>query len=156
MPRKDENDGKNENGEKRQEKLFVPVPTDNGAEAVKLQKQIVENDNTKNVIDSLRDEMEKSREHELKLFQMMCHTFTNHQHQQYSHQTMVSNATPSSSSFTQDNMQPSTSFINQWFQSNLHVMQPVFQQSASQPFSASLPLSGHFPYDHNKGKHAGY
>ena len=133
VPRKDENDGKNKNGEKRQEKLFVPVKgggkkkkTDNGAEAVKLLKQMVENDTTKNVIDSLCDEMEKSREHKLKLFQMMCHTFTTHQHQAYSHQTMVQNATPPSFSFTQDNTQPSTSFINQGFQSNLHVMQPVF------------------------------
>ena len=102
------------------------------------------------------DEMEKSIEHELKLFQMMCHTFTARQHQEYSHQTMVKNATPPSSSFTQNNMQPSTSFITLWFQSNLHVMQPVFQPSASQPFTASLPLSGLSPYGHSKGKHAGY
>ena len=81
--RKDENIEEDEKSEKNQEKLFVPVKgkgrnkkQDNSAEAIKLLKKIVETDNTTTVIDSLRDEMEKSREHELKLFQMMCQTFT--------------------------------------------------------------------------------
>ena len=117
---------------------------DNSTEAVKLLKQIAENDHSKNVIDSLLDEMEKSREHELKLFQM-CQTFTGRQQQEYSYQHMAQNATPLSTPFNQDNLQPSTAFINQGFQNSLHVLQPVFQPSgSSQSFSTSLSLSsGH-------------
>ena len=146
-------------------KDYVPVKgsakkkPDNSAEAVKLLKQIAENDHSKNVIDSLRDEMEKSREHELKLFQMMCQTFTTgHQQQEYSYQNMAQSATPLSAPFNQDNLQPSTAVINQGFQNSLHVLQPVFQPSgSSQSFSTSLPLSsGHSIYDPNKGKSAGY
>jgi hypothetical protein len=39
--------------------LEIPGGKQASAEAVKLLKQIVESDTTKNVIDSLRDEMEK-------------------------------------------------------------------------------------------------
>ena len=164
VPRKDEKSGENKNSEKDHERLFVPVKgsakkkkPDNSAEAVKLLKQIAENDHSKNVIDSLRDEMEKSREHELKLFQMMCQTFTGRQQQEYSYQNMAQNATPLSTPFNQDNLQP-TAFINQGFQNSLHVLQPVFQPSGcSQSFPTSLPLSsGHSIYDPNKGKSAGY
>ena len=163
-PRKDEKSGENKNSEKDHERLFVPVKgsakkkkPDNSAEAVKLLKQIAENDHSKNVIDSLRDEMEKSREHELKLFQMMCQTFTGRQQQEYSYQNMAQSATPLLAPFNQDNLQP-TAFINQGLQNSLHVLQPVFQPSgSSQSFSTSLPLSsGHSIYDPNKGKSAGY
>ena len=164
VPKKDENSGKNENREKEHERLFVPIKgsgkkkkPDNGAEAVKLLKQIAENDHSKNVIDSLRNEMEKSREHELKLFQMMCQTFTAGQRQEYPHQTVTQNGTPILSPFNQDSLQPSATFVNQGFQNSLHVLQPVFQPSGSQSFSTSLPLSGdHSVYDTNRGKSASY
>ena len=47
----------------------------------------------------LRDEMEKLREHELKLFQM-CQTFTGRQQQEYSYQNIAQNATPLSTPLT--------------------------------------------------------
>ncbi len=87
-------------------------------------KKIVETDNITNVIDSLRDEMEKSREHELKLFQMIT-ARSQQPHQEYSHQTMTHNVPSLSSQFSQVNQQPSTAFINQGFHSNLQVLQPV-------------------------------
>ena len=115
---------------------------------MKLLKQVIEGETTKNVIDSMREEMKKSREHEMKLFQMMCQTFSSHvQHnprQEYVHQAMtgVTGHAPHSlpSQFNQV-QQPSSSFVNQGFENDFHVLQPVFQPSGPQPFSASLSLS---------------
>lgn len=149
---------KDEKSKNAEEQLFVPSKgsnkkkQDNSAEAVKLLKQVIEGETTKNVIDCMREEMEKSREHEMKLFQMMCQTFSSHvqqnPRQEYVHQTItgVTEHAPHSfpSQFNQV-QQPSTSFINQGFGNDFHVLQPVFQPSGTQPFSASLPLSSESP-----------
>lgn len=62
----------------REEKLFVPVKNrkrrnreDPLFEALHLIKSVIENDPTKDLIQVIRDDMKKSREHELKLFQMI-------------------------------------------------------------------------------------
>ena len=59
-------------------KLFVPVKErkrsrkdDPVCEAIKLMRSVVENDPTKEVINFLKEDIQKAREHELKLFQMM-------------------------------------------------------------------------------------
>ena len=59
-------------------KLFVPVKErkrsrkdDPVCEALKLMRSVVENDPTKEVINFLKEDIQKAREHELKLFQMM-------------------------------------------------------------------------------------
>ena len=57
-------------------KLFVPRKEhkrkdDPVCEAIKLMRSVVENDPTKEVINFLKEDIQKAREHELKLFQMM-------------------------------------------------------------------------------------
>lgn len=59
-------------------KLFVPVKEhkrskkdDPVCEAIKLMRSVVENDPTKEVINFLKEDIQKACEHELKLFQMM-------------------------------------------------------------------------------------
>ena len=59
-------------------KLFVPVKghkrsrkDDPVCEAIKLMRSVVESDPTKEVINFLKEDIQKAREHELKLFQMM-------------------------------------------------------------------------------------
>ena len=149
MENRGEKSNRNEGSQKGQ-KLFFPVRgrtkkniSDTGAEALKLLKELVENDTTKNVIDSIKEEMEKSRQHELKLFQMMCQTFAPPQPQP---QNVPQPSFPPQ--FIADD-QPSTSFVNHGFSDNMHTLQPVILPPGFHPFSASLPLS-------NQNQHFGH
>ena len=49
---------------------------DNVADTIKLVNQAIENDPTVKMIDFMREEMDKCREHETKLLQMLCQTFS--------------------------------------------------------------------------------
>lgn len=65
--------------------MFVPVKQpkrksnrdDPICEAIKLMKTIAEKDSSKELITFMKDDVEKAREHELKLMQMMLHMETN-------------------------------------------------------------------------------
>ena len=49
---------------------------DNVAGTIKLVNQAIENDPTVKMIDFMREEMDKCREHETKLLKMLCQTFS--------------------------------------------------------------------------------
>lgn len=62
----------------RKNKLFVPVRKKKGkhnddslTEAIQLMKGVIENDNTQDMIKLMREDMEKSRQHELRLMEML-------------------------------------------------------------------------------------
>lgn len=65
-------------GGKEEKKQFVPVRSkkrnnkeDTLSEAIQLMKGVIENDPTRDLIELIREDMEKSRQHELRLMQML-------------------------------------------------------------------------------------
>jgi len=99
----------NESGEsiETDEQLFVPVKkkpkkkmkkdSDSElSEAIDLMKKVVENDPTKDFINFLKEDMERSREHELRLVQMLLsHNASPYEQSSYYHQQQPSTSNPS-------------------------------------------------------------
>ena len=87
-----ENEGNSESSQDCAGKQFVPVksaPTkkqkkeDPLVEAIHLMRSVIENDPTKQLIQFLKSDIEKSREHEVKLFQLLLSHFNPNPQTQY-------------------------------------------------------------------------
>lgn len=116
--------------EDKEEPLYVPVKKrkrmtkhDTLSEAIQIMREVVDNDPTKDLVKLIREDMERSREHEMKLMQMMLAAgnhqppmaeqnpvTTNMQHGHYAqsslsggyHQPYPPNMAPGQHYFTQD------------------------------------------------------
>ena len=142
--------------ENDEEQLFVPVQRsrktkkqDNVADTIKLVNQAIENDPTVKMIDFMREEMDKCREHETKLLQMLCQTFSSSAQQpsppqEYGYPTRTHVLSPSSQ---YDSFAPHLfgnswgTFVSQGYQINLHVLRPA-SPATYQPCNSS---QHHFP-----------
>ena len=99
----DDQESMKDSKRKVENKVFIPVKKSRNdtkkkietavLESVGLLKEVANNDTSKDMINFLREEMDKSREHELKLIQMLNFTGCASNQQQHSFQSMPNQVT---------------------------------------------------------------